>query len=297
MRLGIVHERIDPGHPEQNGQHERMHRTLKAETTRPAGQHSLEQQERFDAFREECNNERPHEALDGKAPAKAYTPSPRPFPEKLADPVYPLHDDTPSWCWTWAPTTRSWASSSQLRRDHPELIAFRTRGGALNIQKKCYPCARSKTSPIFPLAHKTPTNSLTPTRPATRGPALRAARNYPTDSSYGNLCDLTALADHPGLRFPRICAEVVPVMWAVAIRLDPNRIRMGRDALIARLLADGIETRPGFYPASAQPPFAGPPVGNSERLASQIISLPASPTLAEEEVDQVCTRLLALASP
>ena len=69
--LGIVHERIEPGHPEQNGQHERMHRTVKAETTRPAGQHSLEQQERFDAFREEYNNEWPHEALDGNAPAKA----------------------------------------------------------------------------------------------------------------------------------------------------------------------------------------------------------------------------------
>jgi transposase InsO family protein len=94
MRLGIVHERIEPGHPEQNGQHERMHRTVKAETTRPAGQHSLEQQERFDAFREEYNNERPHEALDGKAPAKVYTKSPRPFPEKLADATYPLHDDT-----------------------------------------------------------------------------------------------------------------------------------------------------------------------------------------------------------
>lgn len=94
MRLGIVHERIEPGHPEQNGQHERMHRTVKAETTRPAGQHSLEQQERFDAFREEYNNERPHEALDGKAPAKVYTKSPRPLPEKLADPTYPLYDDT-----------------------------------------------------------------------------------------------------------------------------------------------------------------------------------------------------------
>lgn len=56
-------------------QHERMHRTLKAETTRPAGRHSLEQQERFDVFREEFNNERPHEALDGKAPAKVYTPA------------------------------------------------------------------------------------------------------------------------------------------------------------------------------------------------------------------------------
>jgi len=94
MRLGIVHERIAPGHPEQNGQHERMHRTLKAETTRPAAQHSLAQQERFDAFRDEYNNERPHESLNGKAPAKVYTVSPRPFPEKLSDPNYPLHDDT-----------------------------------------------------------------------------------------------------------------------------------------------------------------------------------------------------------
>lgn len=94
MRLGIVHERIAPGHPEQNGQHERMHRTLKAETTRPAAQHALAQQERFDAFRDEYNNERPHESLNGKAPAKVYTVSPRPFPEKLSDPTYPLHDDT-----------------------------------------------------------------------------------------------------------------------------------------------------------------------------------------------------------
>jgi putative transposase len=94
MRLGIAHERIAPGHPEQNGQHERMHRTLKAETTRPAGQNSLQQQERFASFREEYNNERPHESLDGKAPGKLYKPSPRSFPEKLCDPTYPLHDDT-----------------------------------------------------------------------------------------------------------------------------------------------------------------------------------------------------------
>ena len=94
LRLGIAHERIEPGHPEQNGQHERMHRTLKAETTRPARHTSLQQQERFDEFREEYNNDRPHEALDGKTPDKLYSPSPRPYPEKLTDPIYPLHDDT-----------------------------------------------------------------------------------------------------------------------------------------------------------------------------------------------------------
>jgi putative transposase len=94
MRLGIVHQRIEPGHPEQNAQHERMHRTLKAETTRPAGENSLQQQERFDSFRDEYNNDRPHEALGGKAPAKVYQPSPRHFPEKLPEPSYPLHDDT-----------------------------------------------------------------------------------------------------------------------------------------------------------------------------------------------------------
>ena len=93
MRLGIRPERIEPAHPEQNGQHERMHRTLKRETTRPAGQNELEQQERFDRFVEEYNQERPHEALDLKPPATAYEPSMRPFPAKLPEPAYPLHDD------------------------------------------------------------------------------------------------------------------------------------------------------------------------------------------------------------
>jgi len=94
MRLGIVLQRIAPGHPEENAEHERMHRTLKAETTRPAGQNSLQQQERFDSFRDEYNEDRPHEALGGKTPGSVYQPSPRPFPEKLPEPAYPLHDDT-----------------------------------------------------------------------------------------------------------------------------------------------------------------------------------------------------------
>lgn len=93
MRLGVNPERIEPAHPEQNGQHERMHRTLKRETTRPAGKNELEQQERFDRFVDEYNQERPHEALALRPPATAYTPSPRPFPTTLPEPSYPLHDD------------------------------------------------------------------------------------------------------------------------------------------------------------------------------------------------------------
>jgi transposase InsO family protein len=94
LRLGVRHERIAPGHPEQNGQHERMHRTLKAETTRPARANVMQQQERFDEFRNEFNEKRPHEAIDMKRPADVYRPSPRPAPAELPELHYPLHDDT-----------------------------------------------------------------------------------------------------------------------------------------------------------------------------------------------------------
>jgi transposase InsO family protein len=94
QRLDIKHERIDAGHPEQNGRHERMHRTLKAETTRPPGANLLQQQERFDRFREEFNEVRPHEALDDATPASCHAPSTRPYPTDVAEPVYPLHDAT-----------------------------------------------------------------------------------------------------------------------------------------------------------------------------------------------------------
>jgi putative transposase len=92
LRLGIQHQRIEPWHPEQNGAHERMHLTLKRETTRPPGANQLQQQERFDRFRELFNVERPHEALEQKPPVTAYRPSLRPFPDHLRDPDYPLHD-------------------------------------------------------------------------------------------------------------------------------------------------------------------------------------------------------------
>ncbi|MBW7848851.1 MAG: transposase [Bacteroidales bacterium] len=91
LRLGIAVERIRPGHPQQNGRHERMHLTLKQETTRPPGLNPIQQQERFDAFRDEFNRERPHEALAMKCPADLYRPSSRPY-DGLPEVEYPFHD-------------------------------------------------------------------------------------------------------------------------------------------------------------------------------------------------------------
>jgi transposase InsO family protein len=94
LRLGIELERIRPAHPEENGQHERMHRTLKFETTRPPRTNLLQQQERFDEFVDEFNNERPHEALGMKRPAQVYKPSPRKLPKVTSELEYLQHDDT-----------------------------------------------------------------------------------------------------------------------------------------------------------------------------------------------------------
>lgn len=93
-RLGIRIEHTEPASPEQNGRHERMHRTLKAETTRPAAANLLQQQERFDRFIEIFNEERPHEALDQRPPASVYRTSTRTLPDKLAEPEYAFHDLT-----------------------------------------------------------------------------------------------------------------------------------------------------------------------------------------------------------
>jgi transposase InsO family protein len=91
LRLGIAIERIKPGHPQQNGRHERMHLTLKKETTRPPGANSLQQQGQFDRFVQEFNVERPHEALAMRCPADLYTASTRPY-QGLPDLTYPFHD-------------------------------------------------------------------------------------------------------------------------------------------------------------------------------------------------------------
>jgi putative transposase len=89
IKLGIRVERIAPGHPEENGRHERMHRTLKAETARPPASTGRGQQERFDRFRTDYNEVRPHEALGLRTPASVYRPSPRPYPERLGPAAYP----------------------------------------------------------------------------------------------------------------------------------------------------------------------------------------------------------------
>jgi putative transposase len=93
LRLGIQIERIRPGHPEQNGRHERMHLTLKTEATKPAAANALQQQARFDAFVHRFNQERPHQALGMKVPADLYVPSQRPY-RGLGPLDYPFHDWT-----------------------------------------------------------------------------------------------------------------------------------------------------------------------------------------------------------
>lgn len=93
LRLGISIERIRPGHPQQNGRHERMHLTLKKEATRPAGANILQQQAKFDSFVEEFNGERPHQALEMKCPSEVYATSPRAY-HGIPDPYYPFHDKT-----------------------------------------------------------------------------------------------------------------------------------------------------------------------------------------------------------
>ena len=94
IRLGILPELIEPGKPQQNGRHERFHRTLKAETTRPPAANRRAQQRKFNAFGGEYNHLRPHEALALATPASLYQPSPRPYPEKLPRLEYPAHFET-----------------------------------------------------------------------------------------------------------------------------------------------------------------------------------------------------------
>lgn len=91
MKLGIRPELTQPAHPEQNGSHERMHRTLKRATTRPARPDLKSQQKRFDDFRTEFNTERPHESIGMMKPADLYRPSPRAFPSVLPTIEYPGH--------------------------------------------------------------------------------------------------------------------------------------------------------------------------------------------------------------
>lgn len=91
MQLAIVHQRIHPASPHENGQHERMHRDLKRETARPPCSNMSTQQGAFDEFRHRFNEVRPHEALDGAVPDDIWHPSPRQMPERILPPEYPAH--------------------------------------------------------------------------------------------------------------------------------------------------------------------------------------------------------------
>jgi transposase InsO family protein len=106
MRLGIIPERIAPGHPEQNGSHEQFHRVLKAETARPPAPNCTAQQQRFRRFVREYNEERPHEALRDQPPASCYAPSRRALPTRLPPLDYAGHTEprlvSGNGCVSWA---------------------------------------------------------------------------------------------------------------------------------------------------------------------------------------------------
>lgn len=91
LQLGITHQRITPGSPQENGAHERLHKTLKARATRPAAANLNSQQRVFNTFRQTYNELRPHEALDDETPASRWAPSARAYPERIALPEYPGH--------------------------------------------------------------------------------------------------------------------------------------------------------------------------------------------------------------
>lgn len=91
MQLGIVHQRIRPASPQENGAHERMHRELKRETARPPARSLRAQQRRFDRFQRRYNDERPHEGIGDRVPGSLWAPSSRPYPDRLSPPHYPGH--------------------------------------------------------------------------------------------------------------------------------------------------------------------------------------------------------------
>jgi putative transposase len=123
MQIGIVHQRILPASPQENGTHERMHRELKRETARPAASSLRTQQRRFDLFRQRYNEERPHEGIGDRIPASLWTPSPRPYPEKIVPPQYPAHMEVRrvSHCGTFRIHSAQPFLSNALRDEHVGL--------------------------------------------------------------------------------------------------------------------------------------------------------------------------------
>jgi putative transposase len=130
LRLGIGIEPIRPGHPQQNGRHERMHLTVKKEAIKPAAANFLQQQARFDDFIDVFNHQRPHEALAMKCPSEVYQPSTRPH-QGLPDIDYPLHDKTivVTRCGRICLGTKRSTSARSLPARRPALKKFMTISG------------------------------------------------------------------------------------------------------------------------------------------------------------------------
>ena len=105
------------------------------------------------------------------------------------------------------------------------------------------------------------------------------------------------LKSETGVTLQRFAETVTPVLWALAVRLDPTAYPQGRDKVVLQMRARGIECRPGFYAASQQPLYDAPPLPICEALAQQVLSLPCYVGLEEDEVDYICQTLLALRRP
>ncbi|MGE5048663.1 MAG: integrase core domain-containing protein [Deltaproteobacteria bacterium] len=131
IKVGITLERIEPGKPQQNGRHERFHLTLQQETARPPSRSMRAQQQRFDAFRREYNEQRPHEALQQRPPAALYVSSPRPFPDRIDEPEYP--------CWYEVLRPKSWGHITFRGCDYFISSALhRERVGLVEVEEGCF---------------------------------------------------------------------------------------------------------------------------------------------------------------
>jgi perosamine synthetase len=106
---------------------------------------------------------------------------------------------------------------------------------------------------------------------------------------------LRHLASATGVVAQVVAADVDPVIWVVAIRVDPHVYPQGRDTLMAQLHEKGIETRPGFYAPSSMPHlYAAPPLPVAGKLSEEVITLPSYPTLTDEQIDRICQALVSL---
>jgi len=131
MKIGIALERIEPGKPHQNGRHERFHLTLQHEATRPPSMDLRAQQLRFDAFQREYNLERPHEALQQRAPGQVYVRSRRAFPNRLEDPEYP----------SWYEVHSPWRGGRLMFRGSNYFVSEALHGervGFVEVEEECF---------------------------------------------------------------------------------------------------------------------------------------------------------------